>query len=129
MKELVIILLLIPFTLNAQENWQFKADNRLHFGAGVGIAVVSLPLLYLNTNDLEGSTNAAFWISTGCGGAKELLDLLKYLKTGKGLGASESDFVYTFAGSIAGALLTKFVIMIIQKAKKKKWDKKFNIEF
>lgn len=124
-----MILFLFSFALSAQENWEFRADNRLHFGAGVVIAVISLPLMYEYTDDLEGSANGAFWVAAASGGAKEILDLLKYLITRKGVGASYTDFTYTFIGAVTGALLTKFIIVLIQKHKQKKWDEKFNIEF
>ena len=119
MKKLITILFMFSFALQAQENWSpFKPDNSLHFGVGGVIAIISLPLMYNATEDWEGSINGTIWGTIGIAAGKETLDLFKYFATGKGGGASISDFCYTVIGAVIFALITKYVIIQIQKWKR-----------
>ena len=127
MKKLIIILVFISltFTLNAQENWQFKLDKGIHAGTCAIIAVPSLLLMYNATNDWQLSKNASVMIPAIAALGKEFLDLFKWLATQQGAGFSFADFCY----GVAGAYVSRFIMVGIYKWKQKRWNKKFNTSF
>lgn len=108
---------MFSFPIISQENWEFKTDKRIHFGAGVVIAIPSYYLIYNVTNDHEISRNAAWIIPVFAAIGKEGFDWTR------GKEISLADFSYT----LAGAIVTTFIITRIQKWKQKKWRKKFEL--
>ena len=110
---------MFSFALQGQENWEFKSDKRLHFGGGVVISIISFPLMYDYTGDLEVSRNAAWMFTTFAAMGKEFLDAGKLITTGQGAGFSFADITYT----VLGAIVTTTIITRIQKRRQKKWRK------
>lgn len=119
MKKLLTILFLFSFVLNAQENWQFKQDKKLHAVSGVVIAVPSYYLMYDLTQDHKVSRNAAWMFPTFAALGKEVFDGMQ------GKEISFADMSYT----IGSAIITTIIITRIQKRRQKKWREKFEIEF
>ena len=119
MKKLLIILFMFSVALHAQENWQFKADKRLHVISGMAISIPSYYLMLNKTQDIEVSRNAAWMFPAFAALGKEFADGIQ------GKHVSLSDMSYT----IGSAIITTFILTRITKRRQNKWHKKFNIEF
>ncbi len=118
MKKLIIILLLIPFTLNAQmsESYAFKQDKQLHTIVGIGSSALVFSLVNRKTNDIDLSFRAAWMSSAFLALGKEMYDC------SQGREVSLSDMTYT----IGSGLLTAYVFKCVKKHRRKKKLKRLN---
>ena len=120
LKNLITILILIPFWANAQiqfsENFSFKKDKVYHVLAGSGISAGTFILVNRKTNDIDLAFRAAWMSSAFAALGKEIYDGLN------GKEISFADMSYT----IASGILTAYAFKVITKRRKRKKLKKLN---
>ena len=124
MKNITIILLLIPFWSNCvitaqielSESYAFAPDKTKHLIVGSGTSIVVYSLVYHKTKN-EGLAFRAGWMSSAFAGlGKEVIDMTQ------GKEMSLSDMSYTIAGGLASSSLMYGITKWRQKRQKKKLE-------
>jgi VanZ family protein len=124
MKKL-IILFLIPFSLNAQfqleEDYSFKQDKQYHVLAGAAISGTVFTIVYKKTKDESLAMRAGWMSACSAGFIKEFTGAL----AGKEI--SIADMLYTTLSGVAVGYIAKG---IVKRKKKKQIDDKiiFDLE-
>ena len=113
MKNLIIILFLIPFSLNAQielsEDYSFKPDKQKHAFYGAVFSGTVFTIVYSKTKD-ESLAMRAGWMSACMAGlTKEMFDGMQ------GKEVSLSDLLYTTLSGVAVGYIAKVIVKVKNK--------------
>ncbi len=134
MKKLIIILLFVPFVLNAQvkrtlqlsggESFAFEKDKQWHtFVGGVSGLAVFWPV-YLKTRNENFAFRISLYVSVIESASWEAVNSFVYGKP-----FSIPDMLYTDVAAFITAFGSRSLIKGIKKVKAKKIKKKFDVSF
>lgn len=125
MKELITILFMFSFILNAQielsESYAFTKDKKWHTGVGVAEGSLVYSLVYNKTGDASAAFRTGFIGINFLSISKEIGDMI----IGKPM--SLADILYANIGWFIGSSITHLTIKGIEKRKAKKIKQGFDV--